>query len=83
MSWADPLVDELDAKQRGRSLNNRQPGSFFLRQKNWMQSKQGRKGQGKSQGKGSGKSGQRKGKGKEQGKPRAAQAAPGGNGEEN
>ena len=48
VSWAVPLVDEVDAKQQGRSFNHRPPGSFFSRQKSWMKGKQGQKGQSKS-----------------------------------
>ena len=45
VSWAAPLVDELDAKERGRTL----PGSFFSKQKAWMKDK----GHGKQKGKSS------------------------------
>ena len=80
MSWAVPLVDEVDAKQQGRSFNHRSPGSFFSRQKSWMKGKQGQKGQGKSHAKGSGKAGRRQSKGQQKGRTSAPQATPGGNG---
>ena len=80
MSWAVPLVDEVDAKQQGRSFNHRPPGAFFSRQKSWMKGKQGQKGQGKSHAKGSGKAGQRQSKGKQKGRMSAPQATSGGNG---
>ena len=66
VSWAAPLVDELDAKERGRTLSHRQPGSFFSKQKAWMKDK----GRGKQKGKSSRKGEQQiaKGKSKDKGK---------------
>ena len=80
VSWAVPLVDEVDAKQQGRSFNHRPPGSFFSRQKSWMKGKQGQKGQSKSHAKGSGKAGQRQSKGQKKGRMSAPQATSGGDG---
>ena len=62
VTWAAPLVDELDAKERARTL----PGSFFSKQKAWMKDK----GRGKQKGKSSRKGEQQiaKGKSKDKGK---------------
>ena len=70
VSWAAPLVDELDAKEQGRTLSHQQPGSFFSRQKAWMKDKGNGKTKGKQKGKSSRKGNQQsaKGKSKDKGK---------------
>ena len=66
VSRAAQLVDELDAKEQGRTLSHRQPGSLISRLKTWREGK----GNGKQKGKCSRKGNQQiaKGKGKDKGK---------------
>ncbi len=68
VSWAAPLVDELDANEQGRTLSHQQLGSFFSWQKAGMKGK----GHGQQKGKSSRKGKQQiaKGKSKDKGKGR-------------
>ena len=77
VTWADQLVDELDAKMQGRTL----PGSFFSKQKASLKAKGRGKQKGKSSKKGKQQNAKGKSKGKNRDRPQASPAGPGAGGE--